>query len=270
MERYNSIFQLIAILFLTLFGLDNTNIYAQNARIRRTQTPQNDTLAIRPNAADTMKMDVITPDHMTDSITQTKLATTEKLSAPANTTLLSRQRDSLYNNAASSSLKKRFIPDAKKATWTAIVFPGGGQIYNRKYWKLPIFYGGFVGCAYALHWCNNMYKDYKQAYIDIMDDDPNTRSYENFLPPNYDITGQEAQFQERFKKKKDIFRRQRDLSIFAFIGVYVLSIIDAYVDAELSDFDISHDLGLKIQPTLINHSYGNTSHSIGLQCSIKF
>lgn len=96
-----------------------------------------------------------------------------------------------------------------------------------------------MGCAYALSWNGKMYKDYSQAYLDIMDDDPNTKSYEDFLPPNADISGQEERYKEIFRKRKDLYRRQRDLSIFAFIGVYLLSVIDAYVDAELSDFDIS-------------------------------
>ena len=98
-----------------------------------------------------------------------------------------------------------------------------------------------MGCAYALSWNGKMYKDYSQAYLDIMDDDPNTKSYEDFLPPNADISGQEERYKEIFRKRKDLYRRQRDLSIFAFIGVYLLSVIDAYVDAELSDFDISKD-----------------------------
>ncbi len=80
--------------------------------------------------------------------------------------------------------KKIFIPNPTKATWLAVVFPGGGQIYNRKYWKLPIIYGGFAGCAYALSWNGKMYKDYSQAYLDIMDSNPNTKSYEDLLPPN--------------------------------------------------------------------------------------
>ena len=67
-------------------------------------------------------------------------------------------------------------PNPQRALWLALVLPGAGQIYNRKYWKLPIFYGGFLGCIYALSWNNMMYKDYSQAYLDIMDDDPNTAS----------------------------------------------------------------------------------------------
>ena len=63
-------------------------------------------------------------------------------------------------------------PNPQRALWLAMVLPGAGQIYNRKFWKLPIIYGGFMGCIYALTWNNMMYKDYSQAYLDLMDDDP--------------------------------------------------------------------------------------------------
>jgi hypothetical protein len=184
----------------------------------------------------------------------------------------------LKKRAGKSALRRQqrqerlatFTPDPGKATWSGIVFPGGGQIYNHKYWKLPIVYGGFVGCTYALNWNNKMYKDYSQAYLDIMDDDPNTKSYEDFLPLNSSISGQENRYKELFRKRKDTFRRQRDLSIFCFIGVYLLSVIDAYVDAELSDFDISKDLGLSIEPAIINDKKTKNFNSLGLQCSLKF
>ena len=166
--------------------------------------------------------------------------------------------------------KERFIPNPNRAVWLALVIPGGGQIYNRKYWKLPLVYGGFVGCAYALNWNSQMYKDYSQAYLDIMDDDPNTKSYEDFLPPSANISGQESRYQEIFRKRKDVYRRQRDLSIFCFIGVYLLSVIDAYVDAELSNFDISKDIGLKVEPTLFNNGFNKTYNSVGVQCSLNF
>jgi hypothetical protein len=170
-------------------------------------------------------------------------------------------------------------PDAKRAMWLALVIPGGGQIYNRKYWKLPLFYGGFLGCAYAINWNNTMYRDYSQAYIDIMDDDPNTKSFENFLPPSYDVNSNLERLQSLFKRRKDYYRRYRDLSIFCVIGVYALSIIDAYVDAELSSFDISRDLSLKVRPSIINDRHhsaalglGNNlmSNSYGVQCSLNF
>jgi hypothetical protein len=131
-------------------------------------------------------------------------------------------------------------------------------------------YGGFVGCAYALNWNNQMYSDYSQAYLDIMDDDPNTASYEDFLPPRYNIEANMDYLKRVFKNRKDIYRRQRDLSIFAFVGVYLLSIIDAYVDAELSDFDITKELSLKVEPTMFNDTKNQKINSVGLQCSLKF
>lgn len=164
--------------------------------------------------------------------------------------------------------KKVFIPNPTRATWLAVVFPGGGQIYNRKYWKLPIIYGGFAGCAYALNWNGKMYKDYSQAYLDIMDSNPNTKSYEDLLPPNANYN--EEQLKNTIKKRKDMFRRYRDLSIFAFIGVYIISIIDAYVDAELSNFDISPDLSMKVEPAIINNQFNSNKKSVGLQCVLRF
>ena len=80
-----------------------------------------------------------------------------------------------------------------------------------------------------------------------------------------------ACLREEVRNRKDLYRRQRDLSIFAFIGVYLLSVIDAYVDAELSDFDISKDLGLKIEPVIFNDGRNKIGgNAIGLQCSLKF
>lgn len=170
---------------------------------------------------------------------------------------------------------KQFIPDPKKALWLAIAFPGGGQIYNRKYWKLPIVYGGFLGCYYALSWNNSMYRDYSQAYIDIMDSDPNSQSYMNFIPPTYDVNSNMNRLKDIFKRKKDFYRRYRDLSFFCMLAVYGLSIIDAYVDAELSSFDISSDLTMKVKPSVIHdNNYmtqrGLVGNSYGMQCSISF
>ena len=125
---------------------------------------------------------------------------------------------------------KTWRPNAKRAMWLAIVLPGAGQIYNRKYWKVPIVYGGFVGCAYAMRWNNQMFRDYSQAYMDIMDDDPNTQSYNQFLHLGAKIDESNlARYQTLFKKRKDKYRRWRDMSFFCLVGVYALSIIDAYV-----------------------------------------
>ena len=115
-----------------------------------------------------------------------------------------------------------------------------------------------------------MYKDYSQAYSDIMDDDPNTNSYLDMLPPNYDMTGLEDRFKTIFKNKKDRYRRWRDLSVFAFVGVYILSVIDAYVDAQLSEFDISRDLSLNVGPAVIPVQGKSNSHAVGVGCGLNF
>ena len=244
--------------FLLQFGLGSTTLYAQNAMQRRMGISR-DSLQLAAAQKDSL---------LTDSLNRKNQLELQLLEAPVDTAILATKTDSIQKNIPQP--KKRFIPDSNRSVWLALVFPGGGQIYNRKYWKLPIVYGGFVGCTYALSWNNKMYKDYSQAYLDIMDDDPNTKSYEDFLPMNSSIAGQEERFKEIFRKRKDAYRRQRDLSIFAFIGVYLLSVIDAYVDAELSDFDITKDIGLRVEPAVINDTRSKNFGSVGLQCSLKF
>lgn len=167
---------------------------------------------------------------------------------------------------------KKWIPDVKKAMWMSIVFPGGGQIYNRKFWKLPIIYGGFVGCAYAYSWNNQMYQDYSQAYLDITDDDESTHSYDSFMHFGNQINdSNKARYTDLFRKRKDYFRRYRDMSFFCFIGVYALSIIDAYVDASLSEFDITDDLSLHLQPSYLGNGRDPLSKGgWGMQCSLNF
>lgn len=161
-------------------------------------------------------------------------------------------------------------PEPRLAVWFSLLFPGGGQIYNHKYWKLPIVYGGYVGCIYALTWNQSTYMDYKNAYVDIMDDDPNTKSYEDFLPPNYQIdTDTETWLKDVFKQRKNKYRRYRDLSIFAFAGMYIVAAIDAYVDAELSHFDISPDLSLNIEPRLMMDHMGAPIAGFSLAFNFK-
>ena len=188
--------------------------------------------------------------------------------------------DSLATTTDSTSVvvlnkkEKKRKPNPQRALWLALVIPGAGQIYNRKFWKLPIIYGGFIGCIYALTWNNMMYKDYSQAYLDIMDDDPGTASYNKFLHLGVQITeANEERYKQLFKSRKDKYRRWRDMSFFVMLGVYALSVVDAYVDAELSEFDISKDLSLKVSPVVIpNHSGGNMlqASSYGLNCCITF
>ena len=227
----------------------------------RTRQQADSILAAKKAAkGDTLALDSVQLKAMADSLS-------------LDSTRLSALSDSLLQAVLAKRKQQAFRPDPIRSMWLGLVFPGGGQIYNRKYWKLPIFYGGFLGCAYALTWNGQMLRDYSQAYLDIMDDDPNTKSFEQMLPLGYDISGKEERFKEIFKNKKNYFRKYRDMSIFAFAGVYLLAVIDAYVDAELSSFDISPDLSMRLEPTLLAPCGTGMRHlqaAPGIQCSLTF
>lgn len=163
-----------------------------------------------------------------------------------------------------------FAPDPMKAVWYSSLMPGLGQIYNRRYWKLPIVIGGYLGLTYATSWNARYYKDYSVAYRDAMDDDPKTNSYLNFLPVGtVDATLDKSWLQNALKSKKDMYRRNRDLCIISMVGLYLVCMVDAYVDAQLFQFDISPDLSLRVMPAIIEPS-GFRSASYGLQCAITF
>ena len=165
-----------------------------------------------------------------------------------------------------------FNPDPQRALWMSALCPGLGQIYNRRYWKLPIVVGAFVGLSYGASWNNRMYKDYSKGYRDVMDDDPDTRSYMDFFPPTVRESDLDvAWLQKVMKNKRDYYRRYREICVIAMVGVYLINIVDAYVDASLAHFDISPDLTLDVTPTALDNGVtGVRLPSLGLQCAISF
>ena len=166
--------------------------------------------------------------------------------------------------------KKICKPNPAKAVIYSAIFPGLGQIYNRKYWKLPIVYGGFLGFSYAISWNGRYYNDYSTAYKDVMDDDPLTNSWENMLPYGQDpATVDKEWLKTVLKRRKDFYRRYRDLSIIGTVAMYGLAMLDAYVDAQLFDFDISPDLSFRVEPTIIQKT-DYLANSFGVQCSFSF
>lgn len=159
----------------------------------------------------------------------------------------------------------------------ATLCPGLGQIYNKSYWKLPIVYGGLMGCVYAVTWNNGRYTSYKEAYRDLATDiqnqtvsDDRSKSYIKILPEGYTLerVGGAGTYVNSLENRQNVFRRYRDLSIALTVLVYGLSIIDAYVDAQLFNFDISPDLTLDVNPT-IYHDLENR-RSAELQVAIHF
>ena len=159
----------------------------------------------------------------------------------------------------------------------SLVCVGGMQIYNKDYWKLPIVYGGLMGCMYAITWNNRNYKDYSEAYKDIMNDaaahpnDPEAWSQTWQVLTSMDPSAaiNDSNFKDRLKRQKDYYRRYRDLSIIITAGVYALTLVDAYVDAQLFDFDITPDLSMRVEP-VVTPKTSVTPRSYGLNCCLKF
>lgn len=163
-----------------------------------------------------------------------------------------------------------FNPDPTRAVWMSALFPGLGQIYNRRYWKLPIVVGAYLGLGYATSWNNGMLNDYTRAYRDIMDTDPSTKSYMDFFPP----TTKEEDLDKTWltnvlRSRKNFYRRNRDLCIICMVGVYLVAMVDAYVDASLSHFDITPDLSMDVTPAVFIDGR-NTRPSVGLMWALTF
>ena len=164
-------------------------------------------------------------------------------------------------------------PNSSKALLWALL-PGGGQIYNRKYWNLPIVWGAFMTCYYSVTWNHRQYQDYHAAYRDLSSEDPSKNtSWLAFAPAGAkaeDYKTYQSTLKSTLKRGNDFYRRYRDLSILASVLVYGLSILDAYVDAELYTFDISPDLSLRVAPEVGLPKLGIPSYQLGVNCSLTF
>ena len=200
----------------------------------------------------------------------------ENTEKPINNGLTIEQKtDSILRITSSDSFNApsyMFKPSPRKAVIYSAIFPGLGQVYNRQYWKLPILYSGFVGFTYAITWNNGYYRDYLGGYQDIMDSNPETNRWHNMLPYGMDVESVDTQwFSDVLKQRKDYYRYYRDLSIIGTVALYMLAIVDAYVDAQLFDFDMSPDLSMRIGPTLLKEERTNyIGNSYGLQWSFSF
>lgn len=154
------------------------------------------------------------------------------------------------------TLRKQPVHSPRKALIFSAVIPGLGQAYNKKYWKIPVVYTAIGTTTYFFTSNNKLYKDYKQAYINKTDEDPAT--IDNF--PYYNET--------QIRELQDYYRRFRDLNIILTGLFYTLNIVDAYVDAHLTTFDVSDNLTMNIQPALILSA--NKKPAAGLTLSLKF
>lgn len=148
-----------------------------------------------------------------------------------------------------------------KATMLSVALPGLGQAYNGKHWKIPFIYAGFGAVAYFVDWNNNFYQTYRRAYYARIDGNPNT--VDDFPRVSTD----------RLRSAVNYYRRNLEVTYILGAALYVLNILDATVDAHLIDFDVSEDLGLKVQPAVvpgINPITGRASVHTGLTLSYRF
>lgn len=161
-------------------------------------------------------------------------------------------------------------PNPNRAMWYSVLCPGLGQIYNRSYWKVPVIYGGAAVFSYLISWQGRMYNDYSNAYYDMMDNDPNTVSYERLFR---NIDGTDEWKKNTLRKKRDSYRRYRDLCVFGVGILYVVNVVDAFVDGHLYDFSVTNDLSLRVEPVIMTPGINNSlleDTRYGLQCSFTF
>lgn len=165
-------------------------------------------------------------------------------------------KDIVYDSAKA----KRYSP--KKAAIRSAILPGLGQIYNKKYWKLPIIYGalGTTGAVFFYNITN--YKDLKQAYIGKYNARVYGDSTEYFkINPKFLPLSEES-----IRFNRDEFRRNVDYSVLFFVLFWGLNVVDAAVDAHLKPFDVSPDLSLSIKP---GHSTMAGTNGISLVLNIR-
>jgi len=146
----------------------------------------------------------------------------------------------------------------RKAAWMSAALPGLGQVYNKKYWKLPVIYAGFVGLGYSFQYNQGKYVKYRDAYKFRIDEDSST--IDDYIGIYSD---------DNLSALYQYYHRYRDLTVIAGAALYLLQIVDASVDAHMFTFNVSDDLSLNLHPTLI-HIAGLNENRTGLGLTIKF
>lgn len=145
----------------------------------------------------------------------------------------------MYSLADATFNYRGYRNPVRTATILAALFPGAGFVYTKVYWRIPIYYAGFVALATVVDYNARSYQRYNDAYRALTDDDPMTKD---------EFNGRYSA--EVLKNAKDGYLRNRDFGIICMVGAYLLSVIDTYVIATLKNWDVSPDLSLKVAPTL--------------------
>ena len=165
----------------------------------------------------------------------------------------------INTNTKDTTAKK--INRPRIAAIRSAIFPGVGQIYNKKYWKLPLVYGALGTTAYVFNYNLKNYKDLKQAYIGKY----NARVYKDSVEYFKIKTKLLPLSEESVRFNRDEFRKNVDYSVLFFLILWGVNVIDATVDAHLKSFDVTPDLSLQIKP---GHSEMANTNGISLVLKI--
>jgi len=178
--------------------------------------------------------------------------------------------------AVTNPVRPKFKPETLKATMMAVTLPGLGQIYNRKYWKIPVVYIGFGALVYSAGFNSRQYVQYLKAYQDLADLIPETNSYIKLIdesPENYDrvaFPSKHTGYLEAINRTVIYYKRYRDLSYIGIAGWYLISILDANVDASLFNYDISNNLDISFVPMQLTLPGGYTGAGFGVDLKVNF
>lgn len=157
------------------------------------------------------------------------------------------------------------VDPVRKATTLAAVFPGMGFVYTKTYWRIPIYYGGFIALATVIDYNNRNYQRYKTAYDALTDGNPSTVD---------EFNGRYSP--ELLSRVRSAYRRDRDLAIIGMAAAYLLSVVDTYVIASLKNWDVDEDLSVRVEPTMIDTRFNgrpmspSQGNSYGLAVKLRF
>ncbi len=164
--------------------------------------------------------------------------------------------------------KRRVNPLApSKAAFYSAILPGLGQIYNRRYWKVPIVYGAIGTGVYAYVYNDDLYDRFRNAFkrrrAGFTDDEFYDVNGSGIVPGSPDLSD------EALQDAQERYQRDRDLALLITIGLYAFNIIDANVDAHLKQFNVNDDLSLDVKPYLEYHPI-TSDPNFGVAMVIKF
>lgn len=163
-------------------------------------------------------------------------------------------------------------PNSSVALICSIV-PGGGQLYNQRYWKIPIVLSAMTAGLYAVTWNQRLYNEYHTAYADLLSENPlDHTSWQAFIPSGADPTKyvSDGNLRSRLERGSKQYKESRDLSIVITVALYLLSALDAYVDAELYYFNVSPQLTIDMGEGLRDKPSGPRPQSVTVGASVRF